>query len=288
MLSSATSKDDFVEMATQILEEKSAKFKSECADAKLWELSKQLHCHRRAGRMFRSAELLSKTQESIRSERQEHIERALNNIASAFGTDGQHLLEYKDKLKGDFLNIAKDPTGKFKQMISTVSKLLSGSKRDKDQARRSIRKMPSTNVTEVTEEDSKEIEQVMKKLTREYDLQKPEVVSEAWSELDNLTLSQTHEEEGNSLLQVESTASSQYVYVSSGLILVIVLILIILLVIPGIHHGAVVSALITVLVVVLVLILIMMLVRFLLGMFRGGNRRSNNHRRRNSRRHRRN
>jgi len=287
MLSSATAKDEFVDMAAQILEEKSAKYKSECADAKLWELSKQLHCHRRAGRMFRSAQLLSKAaqrQESIRSDKQEHIEHALNNIASSFGTDGQHLLEYKDKLKGDFLNIAKDPTGKIRQMISTVSRLLSGNKRDREQAKWVIRKMPSANITEVTEEDSKEIAQVMRKLTREYDLQKPEVVTDTWSKLDNITLNQAYEEEGSALLQVGNNAASQYVYVGSSLILVIVLILIILLIIPG-WNGAVLSALVTVLVVVLVLILIMMLVRYLLGMFRGGNRRGGGNNNRRNHRH---
>merc|ERR1712187_121064 len=116
---------------------------------------------------------MGKSKELIEGGKQQQIEHALNNIASAFGTDGQHLLELKDKLKGDFLSIARDPTGKFKQMITTVLKLLSGSEREKGEARQAIREMPSKTMTRASEDDTRMIEDGAMMRIYEHGLQKP-------------------------------------------------------------------------------------------------------------------
>merc|ERR1719356_686624 len=165
-------------------------------------------------------------------------------------------------------------------MIFTVSNLLSGSERDKDHARQAIKSMPLKNVTHVSTKDAKEIKKVTERLVQEYDLRDPEVVNDAWSNLDHFIPNQTHEEKSSALLQTDSVTTSQYTNVFLILAVAIVLILIILLLVPG-WQGAVLGAVVTILVVVLILILIILLVKFLLGMLRGGHRRNNNRRNNN-------
>jgi hypothetical protein len=275
MLSNASTQHQFVELAAQVLEQKSENFKKDCADPKLWQVSKQLHCHRRAGRMMRSAELLSKAAQvsGEQDQNQQHAERALENIASAFGTDGQYLLLYKSKVKGDVLNICKDPIGKFGKMISTVSKLLSGSEDAKNEARRSIEKMPSKNLTKATKRDEKQIKRTTEKLAREYNLNGEEQVEKAWSDLDQFITSETKTTQASSLLQAEDHVSPVGVGILAFSIIVIVVLLIVMLVLHPLHviaaTGAVIGGIYAffavswpVLVPLLFLIMVVMLVRF--------------------------
>jgi len=277
-LNNASNRNELLELAAEVLEEKSEKFKAGCGDVKLWQLGKQFHCHRRAGRMMRSAELLSRATTSAASdaENQQHIQRAFNNIASAFGTDQKYLLEFKDKVKGDFLSIAKDPTRKFKRMISTVRKLLTGSESDKNEARKEITKMPSRNVTRVSRREAKRVERTVNKLARRYKLKQPKVVDQAWADVDKLIPNETASETPSALLQLETLDAGQAKGGVNLMIVVIVVILILLLCIPGF---AIPGVLMTVIIVVLVLILIIMLVKVLVGQIRrlggGGSRRRN-------------
>jgi len=172
-------------------------------------------------------------------------------------------LQLKDKARGDILNICKDPTGKFGMMITTVSKLLSGSDDSKAEARRSIENMPSKNLTKATKHDEKHIKRVMERLSREYKLQDKGTASKAWSDLEQVIPTDTNITQSSSLLQTEGQTS----YGIDSLVVAIVLILILILILPGL--GGVIGTLFTIVIALLVLILIMMLVMILIGHIRG-------------------
>merc|ERR1712176_509826 len=103
-----------------------------------------------------------------------------------------------------------DPKGEFEKIISTVSKLLAGSDDDRTQTRQTISEMPTNNITEVSEKDSRKIKEAINKVVSEYDLQNPQVIDEAWSNVDHMILSQTRDKEGSALLQVDSTFPSAW------------------------------------------------------------------------------
>jgi len=171
MLSDESKKSQFLSDASTVLEDKSAKFKSSCGNVRFWQVSTRLHCHRRLGRMFQSAKLLTQAageNTTTSSPYKVQVDKALENIASTFGENGKYVIELQAKAKADALGFAKNPRGSLKRIAGNLYKLMAGSKKEKEEAKSAIQEMPNVNSTVPTEQDREEIQVVTDSLIEEY------------------------------------------------------------------------------------------------------------------------
>jgi len=146
--------ESFMELQSEMLSEKSAKFSRFCVTRttrqRLFSRT-SIRCVRRAGHMIQASEYLLKVQShvaelgvnhSINAEIAPRLDKAYNDVAGALGPDGVHLLELKRKTQATAGDFMKTPRRSVKELLSIITDLNSDSTSLKQIAREKIAKMP--------------------------------------------------------------------------------------------------------------------------------------------------
>jgi len=125
--------------------------------------------------MLQSTQLLMRAEkegskEEATRERPE-IDRAIKNLASLFGPDSRYILELRQSMQSNIVDVAKDPEGSFKSMAGMIYQLLKGSDAEKEQARQDIGSMRKNTQSRASEQDQVQIGQMRKERTQEPGLQ---------------------------------------------------------------------------------------------------------------------
>merc|ERR1712151_297219 len=137
-------------------------------------------CLRAGGHMLQASGFLAAVKEKVAkgelatdlvTEVEPKVVGAIKNVVDALGKDGDLALEFQKKLAQRKVDASKNPENTAKMMVLTVQRLLSENESEREEARVSIKSMPSESQGGPSEKEAIEIKRIEDQIKQKVQLE---------------------------------------------------------------------------------------------------------------------